>query len=114
MLILHRALDEEKEKQMIICGSVTDLKKWTETILLMTMTMMMKNNMYAFGFVSLAWLNSFHSSFAVACFYAEAEGGTRVFVDISVDHAVIKCFFQLHRCCLRHRNRFRNQNRHLS
>ena len=113
MLILHRALDEEKEKQMIICGlvTVTDLKKWMETILLMTMMTNM-NNMDVFGFVFLAfflaWLNS---SFEVACFYGEAEGGTEVFVDISVEHAVIKCFFQLHRHC---RNRFRNQNQHLS
>lgn len=105
MLILHRALDEEKE--IFDWVAVTDRKIWTETILLMTM--MMKNNMDAFGFVSLAfflaWLNS---SFAVACFYAEAEGGTRVFVGISVEDVVIKCFFQLPLCLRRHRNQ--NQN----
>ena len=109
MLILHRALDEEKE--IFDWVAVTDRKIWAETILLMTkMTMM--NSMGVFGFVFLAfflaWLNS---SFAVACFYAEAEGGTEVFVGTSVENAVIKYFFQLHRD---RRNRFRNQNRHLS
>jgi hypothetical protein len=75
------------------------------------MTMMTKmNSMGVFGFVFLAfflaWLNS---SFEVACFYAEAEGGIEVvFVGTSVEHAVIKCFFRLPLCIRRHRNQ--NQN----